>query len=53
MKVCTQCASLTNRSVKINREFVCQECYLKMFRAKKRKLKIDSEYAMHKYTFGA
>lgn len=30
MKVCNQCASLTNRPEKVNGEIVCQECYKKL-----------------------
>ena len=30
MKVCTQCASLTNRPVRINKEIICQGCANKM-----------------------
>ena len=26
MKVCTQCASETNKPVRVNKEIVCQEC---------------------------
>jgi len=30
MKVCTQCASETNKPVRINKEIVCQECASKL-----------------------
>ena len=30
MKVCTQCASETNKPVRVNKEIVCQECASKL-----------------------
>ena len=30
MKICTQCASPTNRPVKMNGEIICQNCHKKL-----------------------
>lgn len=41
MKVCSQCASLTNKPVRINEEIVCQECATKLRPTKEKKMKYE------------